>query len=541
MAGWLSGATERYSPKQIQSVHGSASYVTGSHNIKVGMTGLRQWTGTFQLSDADWRSLWVIGGAPITAIFWGSSEQIEWARTFGFYGQYQWTVNRLTANAGLRVDHVEAGYPDQVRPVSTWVREEFQIPGQTVVSWKDLQPRLGLAYDLFGNGKTALKGSASRYGKRDSTDRAQNINPAIANREMRRTWNDRTCVSDECIPGDGIPQGDPLNPLPNGELLSPNTNLAFGRPIITRFYDPEWASGWGNRPSNWEFTGSAQHELMPSVSVDVGYFHRRYINFDAVDDRVLGPEDYDRFTAFVPDDPRIPVAPGSPITLVDLKPSSIRLANIFTTGANNFGGQSRSWNGVDLTGDARVRGILFQGGLSTGSLSSDNCDLLARLPENPSLQVPAPAEVTPLNYCRTRQNWLTQIKLLGSYTLPYGVQLAGTVPESAGAGAHREGYVHRCPDRRSPGTAVHARCADRQRRSTRHRVRRAVQSARSAVHEGVQIRRNRALPGDVRHLQPVQRERDDVRGARCRPELPAASGDHAGPVGQVRLPDRLLI
>src|SRR5262249_61771628 len=95
------------------------------------------------------------------------------------------------------------------------------------------------------------------------------------------------------------------------------------------------------------------------VALGRGHHPRRYINCDVVDDRVLGPEDYDRFTVFVPNDPRIPVAPGSPIELIDLKPSSIRLANIFTTSANNFGGQSRSWNGVDVTGDARVRGILF--------------------------------------------------------------------------------------------------------------------------------------------------------------------------------------
>jgi len=432
MSGWLSGATERQSPKQIRSITGSASYVTGSHSIKVGMTALRQWTGTFQKSDSDWRSLWVLGGAPITAIYWGSSEEIESATTVGLYTQYQWTVNRMTVSAGARYDDVRAGYPDQVRPVSTWVREELRVPAATVVKWKDLQPRLGFSYDLFGNGKTALKTSASRYGKRDSTDRAQNLNPAIVNREMRRTWNDRTCVSGECIPGDGIPQGDPLNPLPNGELLSPNTNLAFGRPIINRFYDPDWAFGWGHRPSNWEFTGSVQHQVVPGMSVDVGYFHRKYVNFDVVDDRVLGPEDYDRFTVFAPNDPRIPVAPGSPIELIDLKPSSIRLANIFTTGANNFGGQSRSWNGVDITGDARVQGILFQGGLSTGSLSTDNCSLIAQVPESPSLAVPAPAEVVPLNYCRTRQNWLTQIKLLGSYTLPYAIQVAGTFQNQPG-------------------------------------------------------------------------------------------------------------
>lgn len=30
-------------------------------------------------------------------------------------------------------------------------------------NWRDLSPRMGVAYDLFGNGKTALKGTLNRY------------------------------------------------------------------------------------------------------------------------------------------------------------------------------------------------------------------------------------------------------------------------------------------------------------------------------------------------------------------------------------------
>ena len=430
MSGWLSGATSRISPKEIQSTHASAAYVTGSHNFKFGGDWLRQWTQVLQKSE-NWTSLWVLGSSPITAIFWGSSEETESTTGLGLYAQDQWKLKRMTINAGLRYENWRAGYPDQVRPVTTWVTQEFAIPAKTVTNWKDLFPRLGFVYDVSGDSRTALKVSASRYGKRDGTTLAAAVNPAIVNREMRRTWNDRTCLpGGACIAGDGIPQGNPLNPAPNGELLSPNTNLAFGQPIINRFYDPAWAFGWGNRSANWEYAGSVEREVITGVSLNFGYFHRQYVNFSVPDDRALGPADFDQFTVTVPDDPRLPSA-GRKITLVDLKPTSIRLGDVVTTSANNLGGQHRSWNGIDFTADARLRGLLLQGGLSWGSLSTDNCQVLASVPEA-GYPTNTAADAVPLEYCKTAQNWLTQIKLLGSYALPRDFLVAGTFQNQPG-------------------------------------------------------------------------------------------------------------
>ena len=76
MAGWLSGATDRDSPKDIQMVRGSASYVTGRHNFKFGGSFVRQWTTTIQNSgtnNGNWTSYVVSGGTPVQAQFWGSS------------------------------------------------------------------------------------------------------------------------------------------------------------------------------------------------------------------------------------------------------------------------------------------------------------------------------------------------------------------------------------------------------------------------------------------------------------------------------------
>ena len=276
MAGWLGGATHRASPKQVDSYRASASYVTGSHSFKFGMTALRQWTGTFQQGNQNppWTSQIFLAAfnSPIRVTYYGTSEQQEEAVGWGLYAQDQWTLDRLTVNLGVRLDRASAGYPDEVRPANENVLLPFNIEAATAVTWNDIQPRVGLVYDLFGDARTALKFSINRYGKRDSVDWAQRVNPAVVNRAQNRSWYDGgnpfgipglpACIGTTitCIAGDGIPQGDPTNPAPNGELVNANTNLAFGQPRIVRFYDPEWAFGWGQRAANWETALSIQHE-----------------------------------------------------------------------------------------------------------------------------------------------------------------------------------------------------------------------------------------------------------------------------------------
>jgi hypothetical protein len=75
-------------------------------------------------------------------------------------------------------------------------------------------------------------------------------------------------------------------------------------------------------------------------------------------------------------------------------------------------------NGFDLTANVRPRqGVLLQGGVSTGKTLTDNCEILAKLPEITQLGVP---------YCHQETPFLTQMKLFGAYTLPkVDVQISG--------------------------------------------------------------------------------------------------------------------
>ena len=435
LAGWSQGGPYM-SYRTTSAFRGSMSYVTGSHNLKVGVNG------TYIANDradhnshSDWVDIITFLGNPILANYRLPNISQNRGLAFGIYVQEQWTLDRLTLNAGLRYDRVDNWYPDQSRKATIWEPDGRSIIGEPVVGWNDMQPRVGVAYDLFGTGRTALKAAVNRYGARENAYWAEQVNPIRTNRLERRTWNDRTCIGDPggCVLGDGIPQGNPLAPGANGELLSPRNNPNFGQPAITTFLDQAWAYGWGHRYSNWEISAGVQQELMPGMSLDVSYFRRAYVNFNVQDDRALAAGDYDVFTVDLSD--RGLLGGVDALTLWEINPAAFgRSADVLLTSAGPHGGEQRRFNGVDITVDARQERLLLQGGLSTGKTSIDYCGLWSSVPEHLAARADMlyDTDMVPREYCNASTVWLTQVKFLGSYTLPYDIQLAGTFQSQPG-------------------------------------------------------------------------------------------------------------
>src|SRR5260370_38397221 len=106
-------------------------------------------------------------------------------------------MGRVTVNFGLRYDYSSQGSPDIHLPATRYVAIVRDFPAATLVRWKDLSPRLGAAYDLFGNGKTAVKASVSRYNVQALFLTAKN--PPPPNQPRTRSWPDPT--------GDFVSQG----------------------------------------------------------------------------------------------------------------------------------------------------------------------------------------------------------------------------------------------------------------------------------------------------------------------------------------------
>jgi hypothetical protein len=235
-----------------------------------------------------------------------------------------------------------------------------------------------------------------------------------------------------------------LNPAGNGECGAMD-NPNFGTVAQGVAYDPEILSGWGVRGGEevgdpghyWQFSTGIQRELFPRVSLDVSYFRTWYGNFVVADNRALGPEDFDTYSITAPSDPRLPGGGGYVISgLYDIKPASFGVpADDFITSADNYGDISRTWNGFDVTLNARLQqGITLQGGTSTGRMSRDACDLLAKLPELANLEgVFAAAQLAAGPFCQQKEKFQTTFKFVSTYTIPrIDVQLSGTYQDLPG-------------------------------------------------------------------------------------------------------------
>ncbi len=124
-----------------------------------------------------------------------------WMRDDAFYVQEQWTRSKLTLQGGLRFDRAWSYSPPQQEGPSVFLPTPLIYPETPGVdSYKDLTPRVAATYDLFGNGKTAIKANIGKY--LESTITASNY--GIANPTSRiaqnvtRNWTDsnRNFVAD---------------------------------------------------------------------------------------------------------------------------------------------------------------------------------------------------------------------------------------------------------------------------------------------------------------------------------------------------------
>jgi hypothetical protein len=299
-------------------------------------------------------------------------------------------------------------------------------------NWKDINPRIGVSYDLFGDGKTALKTSVGRYISGGSL--ASNVNPVNTSvNSATRTWTDN---------GDYIPQCDWNNPATNLEC-GPLSNLNFGKvnPTATQF-DKEVLEGWGVRPYNWSVSAGVQRQIGRGASVDVSYYRRWYGNFTVVDNQLVTPADYDQYCVTAPsNDSRLPIAGQQVCGFYDIKPAKNGQVQNLVRLAKHYGDQKEVYNGIDASANWRVRGLTLFAGLTTGRVAKSQCftvDVPALYLTVVSPAVPtATNPQTPMANCEVVPPFLTQYKGYGVYQLPWGVSVSGTyqaVPQPASAG-----------------------------------------------------------------------------------------------------------
>src|SRR5262249_5724683 len=293
----------------------------------------------------------------------------------GWWGEDGGRVKNRALNGGLGYAQQGGYIPEQagrggVSPPPIPIPRIDDVP-----NWNDINPRLGAAYDLFGNSKTAVKFSFGRYVLLDANTTTNNINPATAVvTSATRTWNDAN--------RNYLPECDLTNTIANGECGALSAN-GFGTVRPQRTYASDVLNGWHVRQYNWQTSVVLQQEIRPGVGATVGYYRTQYGNFQATQNHAGNPADFRLCCITGPVDPRVPSLNGRQVCgFYDVNPDKFGLVQNVVTQASNFGKLSDVFHGLDFGVNARFgRGGLVNGGVSIGRTVVDACAISENRPD----------------------------------------------------------------------------------------------------------------------------------------------------------------
>jgi hypothetical protein len=385
---------------KANNVSGVLSFVTGSHALKAGF----QWGfGDYVLEydhNGDLTQIYRNGVPDAVRVYTTPQRSNEYLnRDLGIFVQDAWTLKRMTINAGVRLESFNARIKPQVAIAGRFAPERTFNEVNDLPNWFDVAPRLGVSYDLFGNARTALKGTIGRYMAGQALGFPQRYNPLQLGSDTR-SWRD--------LNGDNIAQDNEIGP---------SNNRNFGLPVFTIRPDDDI-----QREYDVEYTAQLQHEIISGLSATVGYFRR------TSHDQRLSVN-----TGFTRDDYRIinVVSPldGAVIPIYNIDPAKRAFVERIDRNSPDSDLRRRTYNGIQLGFNARVAGAQFFGGWTIDRIVDVRCDAI----ESNQARYAGTAAIAASNqpnpdfhFCDQSQldmPFLHELKFAGSYTLPWwGVQ-----------------------------------------------------------------------------------------------------------------------
>ncbi|HEV3060528.1 MAG TPA: TonB-dependent receptor [Vicinamibacterales bacterium] len=427
----------------------ATSYVTGSHALKIGAQGLR---GTFDTrgharggdgSELGY-SLNFFSGFPIQVVQYASPFMADGRiNSQALYGSDQWTIRKLTLNLGVRYDHFNAGTLPIDVPAGPFIGARHYDAYNDIPNYHDITWRVGAAYDVFGDGKTAIRGSFGRYVVGMGGQQLLSLAPSNAIiTTATRTWFDAN--------GNHSPDCDLKNFDANGECGPINT-AGFGSPARAFTWDDNARQGWGKREYSNQLSVSLQHELRAGFAVAAGFYHTAFHNTQIAVNTALTASSFNTYCVTAPTDPRLGAASGTQVCGITdqtfaakaIVPNTVwyRVEDAPIPGLS--GERTEAYNGGDVSLNWRFRRSgLLSGGLSLGKQVIDTCfanafpQITGTVSAGSVATIGVGAGATGVgirnsNYCTNAAQSLwngvgSQVKFQVVYPLPYEFVVAAT-------------------------------------------------------------------------------------------------------------------
>jgi hypothetical protein len=363
------------------------SYVTGEHSLKIGTQIRTGWSQELFTMRGDILQITSSGAATSVRLVNTPSGHKENGVNTALYAQDSWRIGRWTLNPGIRYERFVMSIPAQGSPAGTWVPAR-EFPAQDgLVNWNTVSPRIGFAWDVRGDGMTAVKGGVSRY------DRLEGI--TIIQPLDQRNISFQTC-----------PWSDS-----NSDQIAENNEIAFSK--CTGSLQPALGNVDPNlkRPHQWEYTAMVQRQVGRFTSVSLGYYGRQFGDLYTTVNAAVPPSSYTPVTITNP-------LNNQPLTVYNQDPATrTSVRNVVTT----IPSLTQSYNGVEVQVNTRFdKGTAF-GGLTIGA---DRGDMDTGDLNNPNNLIN--------NHGAIGFDSTYQVRGGFTYKMPYDVQVAGSVREATG-------------------------------------------------------------------------------------------------------------
>jgi len=396
------------SPKALYW-NGAATYVTGDHTIKFGAN--MRW-GQFvhtRLANADliqqYRSSstgkrWTV---PDTVLIRNSplvyGEQLK--KDLGVFLQDSWRLNRLTANFGIRWEMLNSSVMAGESPAGRFVPARSFPEIKDVPNWNDFAPRLGLVYDLFGNGKTAVKYSINRYNLARTTGIAAAYNPLLS-QTATLPWSDKN--------GDDIAQGSL-----RCDFTSPACEINFAS--LSANFGIAALNEYGKYPRTWNLEQGVEvsHELLGGLSVGGSWWKGDFHNLTNTVNTAWSRADYSPYTWYNP-------ITGAPFTVY------ARSAAATSRATHNLDTFDPERKDVYESYGADVKWRIPHGGQVSGGVSYERERIKScTAPDDPNYVTATAGVFNGIGLCDDFAldiPWRPQFKLSGTKEIGFGVNVS---------------------------------------------------------------------------------------------------------------------